>query len=260
MPLVLASGDSHGYQGGLLSRRPYSLRGVLLHGSRLWHRDDAGPRRGPCRGHRSGPPAPGAVAQAVAATSLEGKDTQRLLWDWMVSLEQSMASEGGPAIPNPLRLGGSEHEHAGGRPPDHLLIVGQQQGLLPRQPVGNSANLPFAIKEETPRLRAALSGQAEGDQADRADRLNGNGGHGGVASRTRTPRPSAASAPGTSKQGATCGATATAVASRHPCLELTTIQRSSRDLATDPVVTGARPRESALGPDLDRGAEICPPS
>ena len=44
----------------------------------------------------------GAVAQAVAATSLEGKDRQRLLWDWMDVLEQSMDSEGGPASPSPL--------------------------------------------------------------------------------------------------------------------------------------------------------------
>ena len=157
----------------------------------------------------------GAVAKAVPETSLEGKDTQRLLWDWMVSLEQSMASEGGPATPNPLRLGGSEHENAGGRPPDQLLIAGQQQGLLTRQPVGIGADLTLAIEEQVPRRSAAPGGQAKGDEADRAGRGNGNGGHGGVASRTRPPRPGAASAPGTSKQGATCGATATAAASLH---------------------------------------------
>jgi hypothetical protein len=56
----------------------------------------------------------GAVAKAVPATSLEGKDKQRLLWDWMDALEESTASEGGPAIPNPLTLGGSEHDHPGG--------------------------------------------------------------------------------------------------------------------------------------------------
>ncbi len=56
----------------------------------------------------------GAVAQAVPAASLDGKDKQRLLWDWMDALEQSMASERGSAIPNPLTLGGSEHEHPGG--------------------------------------------------------------------------------------------------------------------------------------------------
>ena len=49
-----------------------------------------------------------------AGQSLDGKDKHRLLWDWMVALEQSMASEGGPAIPNPLALGYSEHEHLGG--------------------------------------------------------------------------------------------------------------------------------------------------
>ena len=57
---------------------------------------------------------PGAVAHAVPAASLDGKDKHRLLWDWMDALEQSMASEGGPAIPNPLALGCSEHEHQGG--------------------------------------------------------------------------------------------------------------------------------------------------
>ena len=57
---------------------------------------------------------PGAVAQAVQASLLEGKDMHRLLWDWMDALEESMASEGGPAIPNPLALGCSEHDHPGG--------------------------------------------------------------------------------------------------------------------------------------------------
>ena len=57
---------------------------------------------------------PRAVAQVVPAASLDGKDKQRLLWDWMDALEQSMASEGGPAIPDPLALGCSEHEHPGG--------------------------------------------------------------------------------------------------------------------------------------------------
>jgi hypothetical protein len=56
----------------------------------------------------------GAVACAVPASALEGTDRHQLLWDWMVALEQSMASEGGPAIPNPLALGYSEHEHLGG--------------------------------------------------------------------------------------------------------------------------------------------------
>ncbi|MFU8884955.1 MAG: hypothetical protein ACNA8O_05800 [Cyanobacteriota bacterium] len=57
---------------------------------------------------------PGAVARAVPAASLEGKNKHRLLWDWMDALEESMASEGGPAIPDPLTLGGSEHDHPGG--------------------------------------------------------------------------------------------------------------------------------------------------
>jgi hypothetical protein len=57
---------------------------------------------------------PGAVTHAVPAASLDGKDKHRLLWDWMDALEQSMAREGGPAIPNPLTLGGSEHDHPGG--------------------------------------------------------------------------------------------------------------------------------------------------
>jgi hypothetical protein len=56
----------------------------------------------------------GAVARAVPATSLDGKNKQRLLWDWMDALEQSTDSEGGPAIPDPLALGCSEHEHPGG--------------------------------------------------------------------------------------------------------------------------------------------------
>ena len=131
----------------------------------------------------------GAVDQAVAAISLEGKDRQLLLWDWMDALEQSMDSEGGPAIPDPLTLGGSEHDHPGGCPPDQLLIVCQQQGLLPRQPVGSSADLPLSIEKQWLCLRAAPGGQTEGDQADRAGRGNGCGGHGGDADRTRPPRP-----------------------------------------------------------------------
>ena len=54
---------------------------------------------------------PGAVARAVPAASLDGKNKHRLLSDWMDALEESMASEGGPAIPDPLALAGSEHEH-----------------------------------------------------------------------------------------------------------------------------------------------------
>ncbi len=57
---------------------------------------------------------PSAVTHAVPAASLDGKDRHRLLWDWMDALEQSTAREGGPAIPDPLALGGSEHEHPGG--------------------------------------------------------------------------------------------------------------------------------------------------
>jgi hypothetical protein len=54
-----------------------------------------------------------AVARAVPATSLDGKSKHRLLSDWMDALEKSMAREGGPAIPDPLTLGCSEHEHPG---------------------------------------------------------------------------------------------------------------------------------------------------
>jgi hypothetical protein len=57
---------------------------------------------------------PGAISLAVPATSLEGKNKYRLLWDWMDALEQTMANEGGPGIPDSLTLGGSEHEHLGG--------------------------------------------------------------------------------------------------------------------------------------------------
>jgi hypothetical protein len=57
---------------------------------------------------------PDAVARAVPATSLEGKNKHRLLSDWMDALEQSMASEGAPAIPNPMTLRCSEDEHPGG--------------------------------------------------------------------------------------------------------------------------------------------------
>jgi hypothetical protein len=70
-----------------------------------------------------------------------------------------------------------------------MLIVRQQQCLIPRQPVGLGADLPFAIEVQPPRLRAALGGQTEGDQADLPGRLNGNGGHGGDADRTGLPRP-----------------------------------------------------------------------
>ena len=54
-----------------------------------------------------------AFAEAVPASSPEGMDRHRLLWDWMNALEQTMASEGGPAIPNPLTLWCSEHDHPG---------------------------------------------------------------------------------------------------------------------------------------------------
>ena len=61
---------------------------------------------------------PGALAKAVPASALDGKDRHRLLWDWMDALEQSMASGGGPAIPDPLAFGpaavGSEHDYPGG--------------------------------------------------------------------------------------------------------------------------------------------------
>jgi hypothetical protein len=57
---------------------------------------------------------PGAVARAVPAASLEGKNKHWLLSDWMDALEQSMAGNGGPAIPDPLTLGGSEHDRPGG--------------------------------------------------------------------------------------------------------------------------------------------------
>jgi hypothetical protein len=56
----------------------------------------------------------GAVARPVPATSLDGKNKQRLLSDWMDALELSMASEGGPSIPDPLTLRCSENEHPGG--------------------------------------------------------------------------------------------------------------------------------------------------
>ena len=56
----------------------------------------------------------GAVARAVPTSALEGKDRHQLLWNWMDALEQSTASEGGPAIPDPLARGGSEHKHPGG--------------------------------------------------------------------------------------------------------------------------------------------------
>jgi hypothetical protein len=60
----------------------------------------------------------GAVARAMPAALLDGKDKQRLLWHWMDALEESTAREGGPAIPDPLTLGPaatcSEHEHPGG--------------------------------------------------------------------------------------------------------------------------------------------------
>jgi hypothetical protein len=57
---------------------------------------------------------PGALDEAVPASVLEGKERHRLLWDWMDALDRSMVSEGGPAIPNLLTLGGSEHDHPGG--------------------------------------------------------------------------------------------------------------------------------------------------
>jgi hypothetical protein len=51
----------------------------------------------------------------------------------------------------------SEHHHPGGRAQDELLIVGQQQGLLARQPVGSGADLALAIEEQQPRQPAALA-------------------------------------------------------------------------------------------------------
>jgi len=106
-PQVLASGDPHGYQGGVLTGRPHPLRGVLLHGRGLWHRDGAGPRRGPCGGHGSGSPerrrCPGGAGgiagrqeQAAAAVGLDGRPGA-------VDGQRGRASDPRPAGPRGLR-------------------------------------------------------------------------------------------------------------------------------------------------------------
>ena len=115
----------------------------------------------------------------------------------------------------------------------------QQQGLIPRQPVGIGADLTLAIEEQATGLLAALGGQVEADQAGRAGRSKGSGGHGGRADRTRPPRPVASGHPVERLLLSPPAAT--------PCPELTTSRRSLRDMATAAVVTGARPRERALG-------------
>jgi hypothetical protein len=110
---VLAAGDPQGYQGGVLPRGP------ILYAVSFCTNDGFGIEmvRPLDEAHavdivqvlQSG-----TVAKAVPATSLEGKNKHRLLSDWMESLEQSMTLEGGPASPDSLTLGGSEHEHLGG--------------------------------------------------------------------------------------------------------------------------------------------------
>ncbi len=52
-----------------------------------------------------------------------------------------------------------------------MLIVRQQQCLIPRQPVGSCADQTLAIEEQPLRLRPALGGQTEAEQADRATAL-----------------------------------------------------------------------------------------
>jgi hypothetical protein len=51
---------------------------------------------------------PGAVARAVPAASLEGKDRHRLLSDWIDALEQSMARSGWASDPNPTDPRGAQ--------------------------------------------------------------------------------------------------------------------------------------------------------
>jgi hypothetical protein len=112
-PQVLASGGTHGYQGGVLPRGPIHYAVFFCtdegFGIEMVQALDEAHALDIVQALQ-----PGAVAQAVPAASLEGKNKHRLLSDWMDALEESMASEGGPAIPDPLTLGGSEHEHPGG--------------------------------------------------------------------------------------------------------------------------------------------------
>lgn len=90
----------------------------------------------------------------------------------MDALEESMASEGGPETPNPLTLGYSKHNHPSSRSLDQLLVAGQQQGLLKRQPVESGTDLTLASEEQVPRFSSALGDQVEAGMADRAGRLN----------------------------------------------------------------------------------------
>ncbi len=112
-PQVLASGGTHGYQGGVLPRDPIHYAVFFCtdegFGIEMVQALDEAHALDIVQALQ-----PGAISQVVPATSLDGKNKQQLLWDWMDALEQSMASAGGPAIPDPLALGGSEHEHPGG--------------------------------------------------------------------------------------------------------------------------------------------------
>lgn len=105
-----ASGHPHGYQGGVLPRGPIHYAVFFCtdegFGIEMVQALDEAHAVDIVQALQ-----PGAVAKAVPSTSLDGKDRHRLLSDWMDALEESMASEGGPAIPDPLTLGGSEHEH-----------------------------------------------------------------------------------------------------------------------------------------------------
>lgn len=113
LPQVLTAGGPHGHQGGCSAGGPIHYAVFFCtddgFGIEMAQVLDEAHAVDIVQSLQSG-----VVARAVPATSLDGKDKQRLLWDWMDALEQSMAREGGPAIPDPLALGCSEHEHLGG--------------------------------------------------------------------------------------------------------------------------------------------------
>jgi len=85
----------------------------------------------------------------------------------------------GPEPPGPTPLGSSRSAqlNPGAGAHHDLLIAGEQQRLLLRQPMGLAAEMTLRIKEQHPALGTGSGEQLDGDLSDRA--AGGDGGHGG---------------------------------------------------------------------------------
>ena len=78
----------------------------------------------------------------------------------------------------PLGSSRSAQLHPGAGAHDDLLIAGEQQRLLLRQPVGLAAEVTLGIEEQQPAVLTGGREQLNSDLGDRADRREG--GLGGV--------------------------------------------------------------------------------